>query len=134
MMARVLADAVTLGDEVAAKRHGISPRSVQRYRALAKSDDRLTGAVAAKKKAVDDDWRDSAVQFMRTSIAKLEELVAAAGPDQIREVAGAIKIVGELNVAKDVLGGEQPRSDSAGAPHAAHAGRGDEDSSASAMH
>jgi hypothetical protein len=75
--------------------------------------------VAAKKKSIDDDWRDEAVAFLRSATVKLGTLVEMASPEQIREVAGAIKIVGELTVAKDVLGadGEQSRPDSARPAH-----------------
>jgi hypothetical protein len=114
-MTRVITDAAILGNEHAAKKHGIAERSVQRYKNRCAQDPELAAMVAAKKKKIDDDWRDEAVSFLRTAVAKLEKLVATATGEQIREVAGAIKIVGELTVARDALVSDeqQPRTDSA---------------------
>lgn len=117
-VARVVTDSEHLGVERAAKKHGTSKRTVERYRSVAKGDANVAALVAAKKKSIDDDWRNEAVAFLKAATEKLGVLVSMAGPEQIREVAGAIKIVGELTVAKDVLGadGEQSR------PHTAHEG------------
>lgn len=114
-LARVVTDAAILGVGKAAKKHRCSERTVERYKAAAKGDPVVSALVAAKKKSIDDDWRDEAVAFLRDAVTKLGVLVSMATAEQIREVAGAIKIVGELTVAKDVLGsdGDQSRPDSA---------------------
>jgi hypothetical protein len=115
LMARIITDAEILGNERAAKKHGCSVRTVERYRGAYRAEPSVAEKVAAKRKSIDDDWRNEAVAFLKAATEKLGTLVAQAGPEQIREVAGAIKIVGELTVAKDVLGGdgEQSRTDSA---------------------
>ena len=104
----VLVDAILLGDGPAATRHNVSLRSIQRYRVRARSDAALAELVASKKAKVEQDWTDARRRFLRRAIAKLEQLIDGAKPEQIREVAGAIKIVGELDVVKGALGGNQP--------------------------
>jgi len=110
---RVLLDAAAVGDSAACKRHGISERTLQRYRERVGADPELTAVVAEKKNAEEAGWSASRRRFLRSAIAKLEAMIAEAGPDQIREVAGAIKIVGELEVVVvNMIGagtdGEQP--------------------------
>lgn len=114
-MARVVTDASILGVESAAKKHRCCERTVERYKAAARNDPHMSALVAAKKKSIDDDWRNEAVSFLRSATGVLQRLCEDATQEQIREVAGAIKIVGELTVAKDVLGadGEQSRPDPA---------------------
>ena len=112
--ARIGADAELFGVEEAAKRHSISERTVRRYRAMAAADPDLAREIRERKALVlkqeDLDWATTGRRFLRRSLAKLEELVqqAKAEPGSIREVAGAIKIVGELDVVRSALGGEQP--------------------------
>lgn len=120
-VAVIVVDAFALGDATAAAKWKISKRTVERYRARMATDRELSRLVTEKKKAVEADWSAARIRFLRRSIAKLEELVDKAGADQIREVAGAIKIVGELEVVSGTLNGEQPGIDSAGAAAPAHA-------------
>lgn len=117
----ILVDAFALGDATAAAKWKISKRTVERYRARMATDTQLSALVAEKKKAAEADWSASRVRFLRKAIAKLETLVDMATPEQIREVAGAIKIVGELEVVSSTLDGEQPGTDSAGTAASAHA-------------
>lgn len=111
--ARIAADTEIHGCEKAAQIHRISARTCRRMHAHAMSgaDPELTAIVTKKTRAVleseDVDWAATSRRFLRRSIAKLEELVQQAGPDQIRQVAGAIKIVGELDVVRSALRDEQ---------------------------
>ena len=104
----VIVDALLLGDDQAAARHNVATRTVKRYRARMRTDAALAQVVSAKKARVEQDWTDARRRFLRRAIAKLEQLIDGAKPEQIREVAGAIKIVGELDVVKGALGGNQP--------------------------
>jgi len=116
--ARVVALATEIGDVEAAKHFGISARTVARYRAKLAEDTELSALVAEKTKefaAVSEGWAEQACRFMSSAIDKLNTLVQQAGPEQMRDVVGAIKIVGELEITRKVLGGEQPSSDSEGA-------------------
>ena len=106
--AQVLALAHQSSDQEAAKHFGITVRSVQRYRELAQTDGDLAAAFAeknAKLEAAAGDWAEAAVDFMLTGIQKLKELVGKAEVANLRDVTGAVKIVGELDITRKVLGG-----------------------------
>ncbi len=112
--ARILAEAACIGDKKAAERNGVSDRSIRNYRLRMETDAELSALFQTKKKLIETEWRQEAITFLRTSIAKLGDMVQAADNTQIREVAGAIKLVGELALMKDVLGGKQPGADREG--------------------
>lgn len=108
-VAQILVDAYLIGDPRAAKHWGITDRTIRNYRARMETDEALSSRFLQKKREVEADWVDTSKRFLARSIAKLEDLVQSAGPDQIREVAGAIKIVGELDVVRSALkDGQQP--------------------------
>lgn len=67
----------------------------------------LAEAVSQKRAALDAGWANERRTFLKAGLAKLNELVALAGVDQIRDVAGALKIVGDLELVTNALG-EQP--------------------------
>jgi hypothetical protein len=60
------------------------------------------------------EWGGQRRAFLAEGIKKLRELVGAATPAQIHEVAGAVKIVGELQITSEALG-VGVRSDQQGA-------------------
>ena len=127
--ARILALADQAGDVEAAKHFGVSTKSISRYRARVLTDPELSRLVAEKKRefeAASSGWAEDAAGFMSRAIRKLDTLVAQAPalPGSIREVAGAIKIVGELDITRKVLSdGEQPGADSEGAEPPAASGQ-----------
>lgn len=130
-VATILIDAYQVGELAAAKRWGITDRTIRNYKTRLETDTELSRAFHEKKARVEADWLETSRRFLSRSIAKLEELVHQAGTDQIREVAGAIKIVGELDVVRSALGGQQPQrpDPSEAAPPSSGASRnGDSDS------
>lgn len=111
-IARLVADALTVGNDEAAARWNVSVRTVERHRAKAVAtplaDGSLSAVVAKNLEVTAGEWRDVAVEFLRKGIAKLGALIDQAGKEQIRDVAGAVKIVGELQVVREALGVDQP--------------------------
>jgi len=108
--ASVLLDAWMVGDRKAAERWECSERTVQNYRTRMASDPKLAELFAAKKKTNEGDWKSVRRHFLQTAIGKLALLVENATQDQIREVAGAIKIIGDLEVVTEALSpSEAPR-------------------------
>lgn len=103
-MVHIAAEADFIGEAEAAKRHGISARTVRRYRDRVAKSPELAQDVKLKKIAMSEKWIDSAGQFLDSAIAKLKELVdSSTGPEHIHPVSGAIKIVGELKLGASVL-------------------------------
>jgi hypothetical protein len=90
-----LADAVTLGDAEACKKHGISSGSLKRYRA--KMRPALIHGDPKIKPPIDSLYED----FLREAIQAMREKLPEG---RLFEVAGATKIVGELRLAGLVLG------------------------------
>lgn len=119
LAAKVLALAAKAGDAEAAKHFRISVRSVKRYRAKMLLDTELAQAVTAKVsefEAHSKGWAEEAAAFMSQAIRKLGQLVREAKPDQMRDVVGAIKIVGELDITRKVMGSDEQPSAGAEAP------------------
>lgn len=112
-IAEILVEATSCKDEEAAKRGGISVRTLRNYRARLACDPVLAALFRHKKSLVERDWADAAIKTLRSSLAVLNELVEASRPQPgekpaagtIREVAGAIHIVGNLGIAREALTG-----------------------------
>jgi hypothetical protein len=112
---RILLDAMLYGDASAAAKWKVSERTVRNHRARLDTDGDFAALFLKRKTAADSDWRVVRLHFLRKSIAKLEVLVVAAStPASIRDVAEAIRVIGELQLASDVLG-EEPRAGDANA-------------------
>jgi hypothetical protein len=112
------------------KRYDVSLRTLTRYRNQEAADPVLAELVRKKKLERAKGWRDSRLRFLRNAINRLDTLVANATGEQIREVAGAIKIVGDLESLSQALSfqddedGQQSRGDRSGQAPAADARRG----------
>jgi hypothetical protein len=127
--ASVIVEAIYTSDEHAAKKHGVTVRSLQRYRKAMANDAVLSQFVATKKKAFEDRWADELMATVRaggkflTAAAIEAESLQKKNPEMIRAVAGAIKICGEVLIAKRMIDarlvdpnrapGELPRPDAA---------------------
>lgn len=115
----ILAEDAIHGIRQAAARSGVTERTIRRYRKKAEEDEVLSARVREKKVALLKGWQDEAIRFMHKCLAKMAELVEDATAEQLRDVNGSAKIVGELLVANGVLGGGQSEPDSQSAAHAA---------------
>jgi hypothetical protein len=125
LASRILAEAEVEGDETVAKRHGCSVRTVQNYRARLKTDAELVETFRQKRAALTIPWRERAEQTLRLGLERLEQLMALAGVDQLRDVAGAVHIVASHAVTVDALGhGRHVQPASPSAADAAPAGEG----------
>lgn len=130
LAARVLALAEQVGDIEAAKHFGVSTKSVTRYRARVVQDAELSRLVAERKHELEANskgWAEDASSFMSEAIRRLRQLLPTAG---MREVVGAIKIIGELDITRKVLSDDEQLG-GAGEGPAAEAPPGKEPSVAS---
>ncbi len=130
--ATILAECSFTKPGIVAKRWGITVRSIQKYQDREEADPEFAEVVSKKRALLESEWKDVAIRFLRTGLAKLEELVEKAKPEPgiIREVAGAIKVVGDLQIVRTALNGEQPRTNPEGqeAPGSSRRPREDQES------
>jgi hypothetical protein len=107
-------------------KYGVSEKTAQRWKKRAASDPVLSARVATNKAEVALGVRDHRIRFLCSAIDKLGQLVQSAGVENMRDVSGAIHIVGNLEVASASLGLDQdvkPTGDNRqGAPPAEIAG------------
>lgn len=126
-MAWVLLDALSLGDNVAARKWKLCARTVQRYRERMRIDPELSSVVAEKAAGVEVELASLRVRFLRKALRELETKITAPEAT-VYEIAGAVKIVGELHQVSEALGdersdGEDPNAaeDADGLPGEVHA-------------
>ncbi len=122
-VANVLVDAVALGDNGAARKWGIHIRTVGRYRARMKVDPALAKLVTEKNAEVSHDLATLRVSFLREAldVARIKLKTST-----LYEVAGAIKIVGELHATAMMIGDDGelgPVAESEATPGAADGGK-----------
>lgn len=135
---RILIDAARLGDRKACDLHKITDRTLRNYRARLDGDPKLTEAFRVKNKAEDLTWKAARRSALTKGIQKLEALIDGALPDQIRDVANAVKILGELEITQGVLDGPDTSQPDEGAAEASRspgaAGSSGTDSGARSVH
>lgn len=102
-VARLLVDAAICGEAEAAAKHGVSIRSVYRYRALAERGEgrealMLAQLVKEKQRLVDVDFRDSltvAIHELLGFLARSATSLNPADPHAVRAAAGALKMAAD---------------------------------------
>lgn len=128
-LAWVVLDAIALGDAAAARKWNVSRRTVERYRERSRNDKDLAAAVAEKKRHEESDLANLRVRFLRRALGVLEAKIQSEGAT-VYEIAGAVKIVGELHQVAMAVDDERPDSTD---PEAAEA-EGGSDSAPYAAH
>lgn len=104
--ARILCDAVVMGDRAACDKHEISLRSLQRYRQKLDGDPELSQVVAQKREIQDKAWGDEIPAAIASCITYLKGAAQACksdDPDAVHAVAGALKILSEVSMTKQVI-------------------------------
>lgn len=104
--ATILAECDFYEDKQVAKRWGIETRSIRNYRARLSEDQHLILLYQQKKQLLVSGWQQDTSKCLKIALEKLAELIIDkdSEPKRITAVANAVKIVGELKIASDVLG------------------------------
>ena len=123
-VAAVLACAELHTDKVAAQQFNVSERTIQRRRREMLSGDcpELASLVAAKRREATKRCQDLLTETFEHSLKRLQQVLPAA---ECRDVVGAVKILGELQIVKKSLGvedDEQPGATEQSEPSAQDAG------------
>jgi hypothetical protein len=116
LIAEVLADAHLFGQAVALEKHGLTERSLRRYKHRLRTDGHLASLVRQKTIGLEETVRQSRLELMAATQAKLLELVAKTDVDHIRDLVGCLKIVGELQLVSGALSGQLPAPAREGGP------------------
>jgi hypothetical protein len=108
LAARVLVAAMVKGDREVAQEYGVSRRSIQRWRSIITKDPEgeLATSVAKKKEAVEGDWAakiPTAIESCLDFIEKAAREGDPKDPDLLRSVAGALKMVSEVQISKVLM-------------------------------
>jgi len=129
--AQILAECVGAKPSAVAARYGITVQTLRNYRERASTDAAFAALVEKKRVLIETQWAEEAVKFLRSGLRKLDELVGKAelSPGVIREIAGAVKVVGELQIVRSALGQHTGGNRQGSTPPAAPGGAdGDEPS------
>jgi hypothetical protein len=113
-VATILVDADTLGDRDAAARYGISDRTIRLHRQRMRENDEIAALYRDKKARLEAQWAHDRRRVLGKALAKVEALIEQAGVDQLRDVVGAIKVIGDLELVGNAIRGEQLGGDSPG--------------------
>lgn len=112
-VSEVLVDALALGDKSTAAKWGLDRRTIQRYRVMARTDPKLQALIEEKNAATAHDLATLRISFLRDALDAARGKLATA---TLYEVAGAIKIVGELHATAMMIedgGDDEQQSDPA---------------------
>jgi hypothetical protein len=104
LAARVLVDALTMGDRTAADRNEVSVKTVQRYRARMRDDLVLAELVQKKGRTAEHGWHFARARFLRRTLEKLDKMVQKAKPEDMPNVIEALRAAGDLDLASEALG------------------------------
>ena len=104
---RAIADATVMGDKEACKLHGISTATIYRYREKLRGSPDLIEAEKRKSAQLNREYNMQRAHFLAEGFAKLRSLIHEADGTQIRDVAGALKIAGELHTTAALISDEQ---------------------------
>lgn len=109
--AKIVADAMEMSNKRAAEFWKISVRTVERYVAESNKSPELTDMVAKKlivsAATSDERWKAERVEFLRFMVRKMTDVFTKCDESNLREMIGAVKIVGELH---SFAGALEPRS------------------------
>lgn len=105
--AMILAEMPFNDDATLSQRYKISIRTLERYRSRLRTDEKLAAFVAAKKAALEREWANELAPAIREAIRFLQRAAREAhpgDPNAIHAVAGALKILSEVSMTKEVIG------------------------------
>lgn len=105
-VASILVEAAFFGEKPTAKRWGITDRTILNYRNRLNEDSELSDIFIRKKEAFETNWADeipsairSAIRFLQTASQQADP----ADPESIHAVAGALKILAEVGLTKEII-------------------------------
>lgn len=105
-VALILVEAAFFGEKQTAQRWGITDRTILNYRNRLSEDSVLSDIFALKKETFEAEWASEIPASIRAGIHFLGEAAKRANPtdpDTIHAIAGAVKILAEVGLTKEIL-------------------------------
>lgn len=105
-VALILVEAAFFGEKKTAQRWGITDRTILNYRNKLSEDSALSDIFVLKKASFESDWASEIPASIRAGIRFLGEAANTAdpaSPEAIHAVAGAVKILAEVGLTKEIL-------------------------------
>jgi hypothetical protein len=104
--AKILLDALSMGDDAAAKKWGIAPRTIGRYRSMIDNDRELAEAIADKKSQQNQEWASEIPSMLQAGMEFLKRAATEADcrdPQVIYAIAGAVKLCAEIQAMRELI-------------------------------
>lgn len=105
-VASILIEAAFFGEKQTAQRWGITDRTILNYRKRLDEDSELSDIFILKKTAFESEWASEIPASIRAGIRFLGEAAKKAdptNPEVIHAVAGAVKILAEVGLTKEII-------------------------------
>lgn len=126
--ATVLAETAFTDEATVLQRYGISSMTLSRYRKRLQTDHKLLEFVSLKKSSLEREWASELAPAIREAIRFLQRAARDADssdPAAIHAVAGALKILSETAMTKEVInarlvGQDRPQREEAATVVARH--------------
>src|SRR5512139_413358 len=106
LAASVLVEAAYTSDEKAAQKYGVSVQSVYNWRKRLEEDDEFRSIFSIKRERFEAEWATELPNAIRACIDFIKRAALEAShtkPDVIYSVAGALKIVSDIQMSKDII-------------------------------
>lgn len=106
LAAIILVESVFFGDKTTAAKYGISTRTIRNYRKRLNEDTQFSASFQEKKERMEREWAHEMPAAIRASIEFLRKAANDAktdDPDAIHAVAGALKILSEVALTKEII-------------------------------
>lgn len=106
LAATVLVEAIYIGDRQAAQKYGVSERTIRNWRKRLADDPHFAAFFQHKKSASERDWGADLIPAIRASIEFVQRAAReldTANPEAVHAVAGALKILTEVALTREVI-------------------------------
>lgn len=124
--AAIIIDSLQVGDDGAAKMHGVGVATVRRWRKRMQTDPELHELVAAKRRKLDEELGPARRRAQRVLLDKITALAAEATLSDLATLAEAYRNISEIDLASEALGvGNRDPQPGAPAPEAGDAADSD---------
>lgn len=101
-----IVDAAYMGDKEAAQKHGVTTRTIRRWRDRLDTDVYLSSSVREKKILTDQEWAGELPSAIRAGIRFVRESAKESklgNPEATKVVADALKILVEVALTREIL-------------------------------